>query len=311
MIGSGKQKGSTEAGGAQSWRELAGQSRSRVQSPKAKRRRLRKWVQLLLVAMGMCVLGAGVSWSVIHFKHSKDIPQIYAPSQPLQRVLFNTDGVLSETWLRSVIDLHVNLSMMDIDIFALKEKLEAQGQVKSAAVERVFPGDLILTIEERAPLLRLVSVDSHGKQQVRIVARDGAVYTGVDYPKTMLQRLPYVLPYRYADGSYFPMRGMDRVAELVEYARNNSPEILDHWQVISLSHYSGDMDQPGQVIEVRSRSISRIIFSASGDYGQQVDRLKYVLAYIRERGNQSIARVDLSLLGSAAVQFTSGTVGRY
>jgi len=80
---------------------------------------------------------------------------------------------------------------------------------------------------------------------------------------------------------------------------------------VTLTHYSGDLDLPGQVIEIRSALVPRILFSASRDFGQQLDRLEYILSYVAQRGNPSIERIDLSLNGAAAVQFTSGRVGNF
>lgn len=311
MIRSGKDKGSTTAAGAQSWRELAGPNRSKINSPQAKKRRRLKLFKLLFTVVVLAGVIAGSYLGVRYLQQAKDTLTIKTPSQPVQRLLFNTDGVLPDKWVGGVINLRPGTSMMEVDIYALKQLLEAEGQVKSASVERVFPGDLKITLQEHTPVLRLAMEDKNGQRRVRIVARDGTVYEGTGYPKSMLQRLPYVLPYRHADGSYFPLRGVDRVADLLDYARNNSPELLAKWQVVSLRHYSGELDLPGQVIEVRSGPVPRIIFSASADYGKQLDRLKYILSYIRNRDNQSIERVDLSLHGSAAVQFTSGRIGSY
>lgn len=311
MIRSSKNKSSTAAAGAQSWRELAGSNHSRINSPQAKKRRRLKLFKLFFGVIVLVAIVAACYWAGRYLQQSKETLTIKTPSQPVQRLLFNTDGVLPDQWVRAVIKLRPGTSMMEVDIYGLKQKLEAQGQVKSASVERVFPGDLKITLQERTPVLRLAIEDTSGKRKVRIVARDGTVYDGTGYPKSMLQRLPYILPYRHPDGSYLPLRGVDRVADLLDYARNNSPELLATWQVVSLRHYSGELELPGQVIEVRSGSIPRVIFSASADYGKQLDRLKYILSYIRSRDNQSIERVDLSLHGSAAVQFTSGRIGSY
>ncbi len=93
--------------------------------------------------------------------------------------------------------------------------------------------------------------------------------------------------------------------------RSTEPKLFRTWQVVSLQHYSGDLDLPGQVIEVRSTIVPRIIFSASAGYRRQLDRLAYILEYVRNQGNPSIERIDLSLRGSAAVQFSSGRIGTF
>lgn len=311
MIGSGRQKGGTSAGGEQSWRELAGPRRSRVNSPQAKKRRRTRWVKFFFGLMVLCMVVSALTWVALALKQrEKNIP-ITPSSKPIERIIFDTDGVLPDIWLSKTIRLRAGMSMMEADIHELKAHLEADAQVKSASVERVFPSDLRIRVEERLPALRLAIAGPDGQPRLRLVARDGAVYDGLGYPKATLKNLPYVQPYQHADGSFMPMRGIESVADLLDLARRTEPNFFKTWQVVSLEHYSGDLNLPGQVIEVRSTLVPRIIFSASGDYVRQLDRLAYILEYVSNEGNQSLERIDLSLRGSAAVQFSSGRVGTF
>jgi cell division septal protein FtsQ len=309
----GKERGATAATGQQSWRDLAttGSRRPKIHSQQAvKRRRLKILKRLtVLVTIGLVfVLGR---WGVQQWNARDTEIEIKAPSKPIERILFETNGMLPDAWLTEVVDLKPGMTMMQADIFSLKQRLETNGQVKSAMVERVFPADLRITVTERTPAMRLAVANSRAERSVRIVGDDGTVYPGIGYPKATLQRLPYVLPYQHSDGSFLPMRGIERVAELLDYARQAHPSIANDWQVISLKYYSGDLDIPGQVIEVRSINVPRILFSASSDFTVQLDRLAYIFEYVAARGNPSLKRIDLSLRGSAAVQFTSGRIGTF
>jgi hypothetical protein len=149
-------------------------------------------------------------------------------------------------------------------------------------------------------------VGTDGRQRIRLVGRDGQVYDGIGYSKARLESLPFVQPYQHVDGSVFPMRGVEQVADLLELVRRREPRLSNTWKVISLEHYCGDPDLPGQVIEVRSTMVSKIIFGAFADYSQQLDRLAYIFEYVNNHGNPSLQQIDLSLRGSAAVQFSSG-----
>ncbi len=311
MIGSGKQKGGTSAGGKQSWRELAGPRRSRVNSAQARKRRQTRWFKFLAGFLLLLVLLGGLAWVGWTFKNSEETIPMTPSSKPIERIIFDTDGVLPDNWLSQTIKLRPGMSMMEADIHALKKSLEVDVQVKSASVERVFPSDLRIRVKERVPALRLAVAGADGKRHLRLVARDGRVYDGIGYSKARLENLPFVQPYRHVDGSFFPMRGIESVAELLEMVRSTEPKLFRTWQVVSLQHYSGDLDLPGQVIEVRSTIVPRIIFSASAGYRRQLDRLAYILEYVRNQGNPSIERIDLSLRGSAAVQFSSGRIGTF
>lgn len=311
MIGSGKQKGGTSADGEQSWRKLAGPRRSRVNSPQARKRRHTRWVKFFLGLSLVLAVAGGLTWAGWALKNREKKIVVTPTSKPIERILFDTDGVLPDNWLSKTVDLRPGMSMMEADIHALKASLEAHAQVKSASVERVFPSDLRIHVAERQPALRLAVAGADGKRLLRLVARDGVVYDGLGYPKATLKNLPFVQPYQHVDKSFFPMRGIERVAELLELVRRSEPKLFRTWEVVSLEHYSGDLELPGQVIEVRSTIVPRIIFSASADYSRQLDRLSYILEYVKNQGNPSLERIDLSLRGSAAVQFSSGRVGTF
>ena len=59
---------------------------------------------------------------------------------------------------------------------------------------------------------------------------------------------------------------------------------------------------PGQVIEIKTKRIPRILLSAD-DFDEQINRLRYLLIRISVMGDPEVLKVDLSLKHSAAVQF--------
>ncbi|MGB0415981.1 MAG: cell division protein FtsQ/DivIB [Coraliomargarita sp.] len=308
MIGRGRDKGESSASGAQSWRELAGPSRRKLNSPLARKRRMQHVIKLLGGVVLVVALICGGYLGIKQLGEREESIQIRPPSKPISKILFDTDGVLPDGWLSSVVDLQPGMSLMDADIHSLKARLEMEGQVESASVERVFPSALRINITERSPVMRLAVAMADGRARQRIVAMDGSVYDGIGYSRAAMNSLPFVQPYQHSNGSYTPMLGIERVGELLNMTRQSQPVLFSTWQVVSLEHYSGDLDMAGQIIEVRSKLVPRILFSASMDFGRQLDRLEYILRYVKQQGNPSMERIDLSLRGSAAVQFSSDRV---
>lgn len=312
MLGRGRHKGSTSASGEQSWHKLAGGSRSRrIPSPAARRRRLIRIGKFLGVLLGFALVAGGIAWAVVALSRQETPIQVATPSKPVERIIFDTDGVLPDRWLGTVIELRRGSTLMEIDIHEMKRRLEAHGQVKSASVERVFPDALRIRVREREPVLRMQVATAGDQSELRIVARDGTIYEGVGYPEASLRRMPYLIPYQHPDGGIRPLRGIEQVAELLEVARRTKPNFFRTWQIVSLRHYSGDPELPGQVIEVQTASVPRILFGLNTDFGQQLDRLAVVLNYVRNRGNPALKRIDLSLRESAAVQFESGRISTF
>ncbi len=311
MIGRGRAKGSSSATGAQSWHELAGPRRRRVNSPQARRRRLARGLKVAALLILVLVLGLGVFFAYRAIRAREQPIQIQAPSRPVEQLLFETDGVLPDRWLSDVVEMRKGMTMMEVDIRAIKTRIEAQPQVKSVAVERIFPNSLKIRVEEEEPTLRMAVVGRDGVTEQRIVSRSGKLYKGVGYPKATLARLPFVQPFQYPDGSVQPMMGIDRVAELLTVARSMQPDFYRTWRVVSLEHFSGNSSIPGEVIEVRTSRYGTIVFNGWGDFGRQLDRLTVIFNYLAERGDPSVKRIDLSLRDSAAVQFSSGRISSF
>ena len=306
MIGHNKQKGDTSAGDTQSWRELAGPRRSRVNSSVSHKRRWMPWLKLLGGLLLLALISGGLFQLIRMLDRETKEAVVAVAVNPVESILFYTDGVLTSSWLEDTIGSQIGMPVMEIDIFALKAVLEDHAQVKDASIERSFPSDLRIDISERKPVMRLVTANADGKRRLRLVARDGVVYQGVGYSMSALKQLPYLQPHQHADGSYFPLLGIEPVVELLDLVRDTQPELFDSWQVVSLQHYNGRTGLPGQVIEIRSKTVPKIVFGVSKDFALQLDRLMYLLEYFKKNGDPSLKRIDLSLRGAAAVQLSSG-----
>lgn len=70
----------------------------------------------------------------------------------IQRIDIRTDGVLTTDILRRWAGVHTGQNLMAIDLMDVKSNLERQPPIQFAAVERVLPHTLKLTITERDPI---------------------------------------------------------------------------------------------------------------------------------------------------------------
>ncbi|MEC8209333.1 MAG: FtsQ-type POTRA domain-containing protein [Verrucomicrobiota bacterium] len=312
MIGGSKHKGSTSAGENQTWRGLDGGSkRTRINSSQSLKRRQVQSIKLLGAFFVAILLISVVVWAIIAFNEREGSIQITTPSKPVEKILFDSDGALPASWLRNVVELRRDTAMMEIDIHTMKQQLEAHGQVKSASIERQFPNALKIDLKEHEPVLRIRVMDANEQTEVRIISREGTIYKGIGYTRATLNKLPFVLPYQHPEGGISPMRGIDQVAELLEETRQAQPNFYKTWKLVSLKHYSGNPELPGQVIEIRSSMVPRIIFGLNNSFAQQIDRLAVILNYVQSRGNPAIKRIDLTLPKDAAVQFESGRISTF
>jgi cell division septal protein FtsQ len=273
-------------------------------------KRLNRW-RWVLPLIYVVLIGALFAAGAFLIKKSDWLDQPRT-SEPIRAIMFDTDGVLDERWVSQTLGLRAGITLAEIDHFQLRDKLQAQGQVRRATVERVFPATLRVRIEERIPVFRIALMqDDNEGPKLRLVAEDGTLYQGLRYPRGALETLPWLIPYRHADGSILPLNGIPRVAELMQIARGRNPMQYRSWQVISLQNYTGEVNFPGEIIEIRSARIPRLILSANEDFSRQLDRLDALLEIIRSRGDPAIEQIDLSLRGSAAVRFTSKRLPGY
>ena len=87
------------------------------------------------------VIGMGIALSGVYIFYNS-----------IERIEFNTNGVLTNRWLSSVVQLKMGTRLAEADISIIKAQLEAVGQVHFASVERVFPDALRIDIKEYLPI---------------------------------------------------------------------------------------------------------------------------------------------------------------
>ncbi|MGJ3242574.1 MAG: cell division protein FtsQ/DivIB [Opitutales bacterium] len=299
---------------ARSWRSIPQETPHKPYTGIA---RWRRWKGILkvagLVALVVGLFG-GIGWCIFFFTTQESEVKVAVPSRPIAQIQFQTDGVLSESWLKDRLSLDRGTTLMEADIFSLKRALEREGQVRGATIERRFPDTLLVRLQEHQPVLR-IGVEAGRGRTILLVAPDGSVYRGVGYPDAALRSLPFLLVdglKRHPDNPdrYAPVSGIPRVAELLQAARLGHPELYTNWRVVDCRDFDGDPDRPGAVIRVRSRLVAEIVFKPHA-FGEQLSRLAEILTYTHSghngRPTLPLQRIDLSLDGPAVVEPASPT----
>jgi cell division protein FtsQ len=215
---------------------------------------------------------------------------------PLREIVARTDGVLDLAWVKRTLAVKPGVGIMTLDLVALKERLLASGQVRTAVVTRRFPDVITVVMEERSPVLR---VEDGGRASL-FVARDGAVFTGEGYDEALVAGLPWldgVQLSRDASGRGFArIDGLLAVSDLLGTARSTAPALARSFHSVSLVRYSRD-----RLIVVSTAEVAEIYFGAQAELGyfQQLARLDYILDELRSRpgSQQTVRSINLSLGG--------------
>lgn len=187
---------------------------------------------------------------------------------------------LDQPWVSRTLALPKTADLMELDLFALRDRLLASGQVRAAELSRKFPDTLVVSIEERSPVARINARVSDDGAETFLVARDGVVFRGECFKDEVVQSLPFLggIALKRSAGKFLPIPGMEVVADLLSTARVNAPNLYRSWSVISLAKLASD----GQII-VQSPDVGEAIFGTRDDFYKQIARLDYIITESRSR----------------------------
>lgn len=275
------QHGLNSTPSTRTWRDIPQPVKPRMMGREGKKR--------LAMAIGnivglVLVLGAG-SWGIFEIVAlwKTDPARITAPTKgvPLRDFTVRTDGVLDQGWVRRTLALPKDASLMELDLVALKRLLEASGQVGKAVIERKFPDVLVVTLQERTPVARVMALIGDAAPVVFMVARDGVVYSGSGYDNDMVGGLPFIDGVKLVrEGAGFArIEGMDSVADLLGTAQASVPGLYRTFKVVSLARFGLD-----RTLAVKSTEVELITFGSSQDsFYRQLARLDYILEETRRQ----------------------------
>lgn len=291
---------------SRSWKDIRQGVSPRAMSKEGRRRMVFASVKFA----ALCVFVFGGIWAAVEVYQTweSDPARLKEPVKavPLRQIVFATDGVLERAWLDQTLALPANASLMTLDLSALENRLLASGQVQSVVLRRRFADNtLMVTVQERTPVARVMVQIGEASPRMRLVARDGVVYEGVGYERTVLERLPWldgIQLRRAAKSGFEPIEGMERVAGLLTAAQGLIPLLCADWQVVSLARLASD-----QEIIVRSREIPEIIFDARGDFPRQLAKLAYIVESLKAHDAPPMKRVNLALGGQVPVELQDST----
>lgn len=286
---------SPSAPSVRSWRTIRQEVTPRAMSRRGRRRQQMVWLK----GIALTLLVGGSIWglSTIFNAWESDRAALAAAvrSEPVREVVLVTDGVLTREWTVQTLALPRNISLMALDLAAQREKLMAHGQVRLAVLTRSFPDTLVVTLQERTPVARIHVADGPGIPRQFLVAKDGVVYEGAHYDKTMVAGLPWLAGFslrRAATGGYEPIPGLDQVADLLSTAQIQAPHLYRDWLFVSLARLRDHHE-----LVVKAQDIAEIVFNTRDDYYRQLAQLDYIIDATRAQlGDEpALQSVNLAL----------------
>ncbi len=280
---------------ASSWHNIKQASSSRAATKISRKRKLNLSLRTMGTIAAIVLVLLGVAFGIHYLNTRPGTLKVAGVSEPLRQVYFETDGVLTREWLMERLDLPAQIELASIDIAGIRQQLMGEGQTREVTVEKRYPDTLVVSVEEREPLLHLVIVDAAGRKGLRLVDASGFVYHGAHYDKASLAKLPFLVVDRVErDGNGFaPIEGMSTVSELVLLARDGHPDRYANWKIVSLQDYDPQEENLGATIRVTTRDNRELVFAPT-QFGDQMERLEHILVDPRINNLRDVERIDLS-----------------
>lgn len=284
---------STAPKSGRSWRDISQEVKPRAMSKKGRRRQYTSWIKAGTLTLLFCGLALGGYHLVHEWETDRAGFAESVKSEPVRDVLVITDGTITKKWVEQTLALPKGATLMALDLTALRNRLAAQGQIRTAVVTRKFPDMLVVTLQERFPVARVQAQDGLGRPKQLFVARDGVVYEGTNYEMKMVGGLPWLDGIRLVrQGSGFaPIAGMDDVSTLLTKAQIEAPHLYRTWLIVSLARLA-DRDE----ISVKAQDVAEIIFSRKVDFHTQIAQLDSVLDEVKKHTDVA-PRINVSLGG--------------
>jgi len=286
-----------------SWRDIQQANRRSKATSKAVRMRRLKW--FFRVSFGVLLLGALVAGAIglVYLYNSSKEP-VAEPLSLTTEIVFETDGVLNTAWFRERFEDVLQADVRELDVSAVKARLESMGQVASASVTVQLPSLLRVKLNERDPLLRVRVRGDDGQLETYLLSRGGHIFQGHGYPVDTLRRLPGVAGLklkRFREG-FAPVEGIEEIAHLLEYTRSVLPSVYRHWEVVDLRDWnSGEVYQPS-LVRIRSAHIKELVFSTQ-NVEEQVKRLAGILEHTQRYQLGQPTFIDLSFGDEAVIRY--------
>lgn len=288
------------------WRGIKQTAGRQAVSAIARKRRLLAHAKLCSIILIILLMAGAFAYGVNFFRSYENQIILASHSDPVRRILIESNGELDYQWFERNVTWPEDKTIMEIDIFSIKQLLENKGQIASAVVTRKFPDELKIEITEHEPILRARVQAKRGDIDEVYISRDGTVYFHENYEKRKMKHLPYLggVRFKQEDDHFLALPGMDVVSQLLDTARTRYPRIFKSWKVVSCEQFDGLNEFSDEIIKIRGRIVGEVIFTPL-DFDRQLDQLASVIDYYERNNIYNIKRVDLSISDQVAVQLYS------
>ncbi|MDR2778707.1 MAG: FtsQ-type POTRA domain-containing protein [Puniceicoccales bacterium] len=265
------------------------------------------WKKFLLAALVLLGI-ALVTEGVIFFKKSNikisSLP--IPPTNELKKIIFNTDGKITPTWLAHELHLKKGTDLFALDISSMKERLETISQIRSVFIEKRYPDALFIKINECLPILKFVANINDEKKLFLVDEGDGRIFSPICYdPEDISTILPVNLVLQASDIKklqFLPQVGISTVKELIMMLKDEFPNIFQSIKFLDLRNYD---DRPGAIwstIRLHLKNEITIVLGPQ-NFHIQLIKLDYLLNEKCKHNLHRIKKITISASNNAVLEY--------
>jgi Cell division septal protein len=214
-------------------------------------------------------------------------------TQPLQQLIFSTDGTLTESWFIEHVHIPWQKELLSIDLGKLQKNILRFSQIKTCDIQRQFPNTLKLSLIERKPCAK-VAIAFKGQRKLFLVDEAGKLFKPINYRKDFVLQLPTLAAIPTHLFSKGRIVGFSAVSELLTFLKNNAPDLLQHAQYISLRHFDPYLEKKWQVVDICLRAKFTIQFPLQS-MEEGLKKLKAILRSLSAQQRKSLKKINVAL----------------
>lgn len=259
-----------------SWKNLPQEPRWNKQ--KIRRLGLHMLVFVLLIG---CLCGIGFCF------HS------HAQTQPFKNLVFSTNGVLTEAWLKSHLSMPWGKDLLSINLEILQVRLLKYPQIKQVDIAREFPDTLKITLTERKACGKML-ISKDGKKSVRLISEEGFIFSPIGYKKEMVRLLPTIskVPQKLIANN--EILGFQFVSELISFLKENAKDLLLHLHCISLQNFDPFLQKHWHCVDLEIRNSFTIVFPLASPE-KALNKLKSILKALSKNQRDALKKINVAL----------------
>lgn len=213
--------------------------------------------------------------------------------QPLKRLSFETNGMLTETWFRNHISVPWTTDLLTLDLENLQEQLLKINQIETVRLCRGFPDTLEVYLQEYTPYAKLLVIKK-GKKYVRLMAADGTIFSPIGYSKSMLKALPTLsaLPTKWVKDN--KLLGFKSIATLFDLLKHQAPDLYSAILQVSLRHFDPALEKKWWTVDIFIRPACCITFPLENQE-RALRKLSAILKGLSASQRKGLKRINVSL----------------